>query len=120
MPAWRRCRQVSLQVKRLSRIVVDQEPVRPDASGQGVEDRRDRPVPAAFRGRRPDVQPLPQLYQGVPDAIVMLSANPPDNLVFVSMPVNILGRYFCLANSAHAGNKLRRGMRPSALSKVRA
>ena len=60
------------------------------------------PVAAAVRGRLPESQPLGQLDQCVPDPIVMLGANPPDDLVVVSVVVNVFGRQFGFTYSSHA------------------
>jgi len=77
--------QISLQFERLGRVVVDQEPIRPAAGRQGFQDRRDRSVATALCAYRPYSEPLAQFDQGIPYAIGLLGANPPDNFVF--MPV---------------------------------
>ena len=100
-----------MEFERLSRVVVDQEPVRPAARCQGFQDGRNRPVAAALGACRTHSQSLPQLYQRVSDAIGMLGADPPDYLVFISVPVNIFGCYFGFTDATHAGNKLGRRMR---------
>ena len=107
-------RQVSLQVKRLDGVVVHQQPVWPDTRFQSFEDGRDSAVAVAARGRQPQFQPLAQVDQSIPYAIMMLSPYPPDDLVVVSVEMDEFGSYFGFTNSAHARDNLRSGMSPPA------
>ena len=120
MAARQAVRHVPLQVQRLGGVVIHQKPTRPGARSQGLEDGLDRPVPAGVRDRLPELEPLAQADEGLPDPVVMLGADPPDDLVLVDMAVNEFRGQLGFADAAHARYHLHGRRSPVVGGKVRA
>ena len=77
-----------------------------DARFQRFQDGRDRPVAAAVRRRLPELEPLPQPDKRFPDPVMVLSADPPDDLVLVDVAMDEFRCYLGFADSAHARDDL--------------
>jgi hypothetical protein len=81
-------RKVSFHIKRIGDVVVNKEP----ALGSCLkfpEYGRDCPVATAVRTSKTRFEPPSQVDQGFPYAVMMLGANPPDNVIFVYVTVDI-------------------------------
>ena len=98
--------QISLQVKWLRSIVEDQEPVRPHFRLESFDNRGNHAITATARTKLPEFQLLAKLNQRVPDTIMMFRPDPPDNLIFIPVLMNIFRRNFRFTNSAHARDDL--------------